>query len=95
MYLSVYRFEGDPAALVAAYGRLLESMPTGKFDFHACVERPDGMEIYDACPTRQIQEAFAASPEFRGALAQAGLPPPVVVPLGEAKAVFAQGRRLA
>ncbi|ROZ72746.1 hypothetical protein [Ramlibacter sp. WS9] len=95
MYLSVYRFEGDTAVLAAAYGRLLASMPTDKFDFHACIERPGGIEIYDACPTREVHEAFVASPEFRGALAQAGLPSPEIVPLGETRAAFAQGRRLA
>lgn len=95
MYLSVYRFKGDTAALAAAYERLLASMPTHKFDLHACVERPGGIEVYDACPTREVHEAFVASAEFRGALAHAGLPPPEVVPLGETRAAFAQGRRLA
>ena len=94
MYLSVYRFDGDTAALAAAYARLLASMPTDNLEFHACVERPGGLEFYDTCPTREVQQAFAASPEFRAALAQAGLPSPEIVPLGEIRAAFVQGRRL-
>lgn len=94
MYMGVYRFEGEPQALLAAYRRLLGAIPAGKLQLHVCVERPGAIEVYDGCPTQAIFEAFAASTEFRGALADAGLPAPQVTRLGESRAAFAAGRRI-
>ena len=94
MYLGVYRFEGEPAALLAAYRKLLAEMPTGNFQLHVCVERERAIEIYDACPDRETFEAFAASPRFRSAVGGAGLPSPKVMPLGDARTAFLNGQRV-
>jgi hypothetical protein len=95
MYMGVYRFEGEPAALLAAYHRLMGGMPAEKLPLHVCVERPGAIEVYDACPSREVFDAFAASAEFRGAIESAGLPPPQVTRLGETRNVIAGGRCLA
>lgn len=94
MHFGVYRFEGEPAALLAGYERLLGAIPADQLLLHVCVQRPDAIEVYDACPTREVFEAFAASPEFRGALDGAGLPQPSVTGLGETRAAFVQGKRV-
>lgn len=95
MFLGIYTFEGEPAALVAAYERLVGGIPQGDLLLHACVRRAGGIDVYDACPSREAFEGFAASAEFRGALESAGLPPPTVTRLGDVHAAFAQGQRLA
>jgi len=95
MFLGVYRFAGEPAALLAAYERLLAGMPTREFKLHVCAHNPQGLEIYDTCPSREVFESFAASVEFRDALAGAGLGTPAVHPIGEVDSVFAAGERLA
>lgn len=93
MFLAVYRFQGEPTALQAAHERVLGMLPLDKVAMNAGVPRPDGLDVYDACPTRAEFEAFSTSAEFRGALAQAGLPPPTIAPLGEISALVLQGRR--
>lgn len=95
MHLGIYRFEGEPDALLAGYERLLGVIPTGQLLLHVCVQRPGAIEVYDACPSREAFEAFAASPEFRDALCGAGLPQPSVTRLGDARAAFMQGKRVA
>lgn len=86
MFLGSYRFDGDPAALVPAYERLMAGFSDADEVLHVCVVRGDGITVYDACPTRQVFEQFAASPEFAGALAGAGLPAPDVEPCGDVHA---------
>ena len=95
MHLGVYRFEGEPGQLLAGYERLLAAFPADQLLFHVCVQRPGAIEVYDACPTREMFQAFAASAEFRGALQTAGLPRPSVTELGETRAAFVGGKRFA
>lgn len=95
MFLAVYHFQGEPAALQAAHERVLGMLPLEKIPLNAGVPRPGGLDVYDACPTRAEFEAFSASAEFRGALAQAGLPQPAIEPLGEISSLVVEGRRAA
>lgn len=83
MILSAYRFEGDPDALTACHQRMMELFPPTGLDLHIAVTTEQGMTVYDSCPDLPTHEAFVASPEFRGALAQVGLPVPEVEVLGE------------
>jgi hypothetical protein len=94
MHFGVYRFEGEPAALLAGYERLLSTIPSDQLLLHVCVERPGAIEVYDACPTIEAFEAFAASREFRDAVEGAGLPRPSVTRLGDVRAAFVQGKRV-
>jgi len=78
VHLGIYRFAGDPGELLPAYDRMLAGMTPGVIVFHACTVEPDGITIYDACPTREAFERFSTSAEFRAALASAGLPEPAI-----------------
>ena len=78
MHLGIYRFDGDPDTLLAAYEQLTASIPPDSSTLHLCVRRPDGITIYDTCPSREVFESFSRSESFLGALAAAGLPAPVV-----------------
>ena len=78
MYLGIYRFTGDSQALLAAYDRFMESMPPGNISWHLCAVEPDGITIYDTCPSEEIFHAFSTSDGFQEAVANAGLPQPQV-----------------
>ena len=52
-------------------------------DLHLAVSHERGLTVYDACPDLATHEAFVAGPEFRGAIAQVGLPTPTVEVIGE------------
>jgi hypothetical protein len=83
MFLGAYHFDGDPDALAAAYRRLVEGFPPGALQLHVCVATPDGLTVYDACPTREVFDAFSRGDDLAQAVAAAGLPAPRVRPLGE------------
>jgi hypothetical protein len=83
MYLSTYRFAGDPTTLAAAYDCLQAIFTPDSFDLRACVLRPDGIVVVDACPTRADFESFSASRDFHAALDAVGLPRPRIEPLGD------------
>lgn len=79
VHLGIYRFSGDPEALLAAYDRLMEAMPPATPPWvHVCVVESDGITIYDTCPSEDIFRAFSTSEGFREALATAELPQPLV-----------------
>ena len=83
MYLGSYEFAGDAGELLAAYDRLVASFPPGVVQLNLCIAAEHGVTVFDACPSRADFDGFSSSAEFRGALAQAGLPDPKVQPLGE------------
>ncbi|MGH9136194.1 MAG: hypothetical protein ACRD0G_03995 [Acidimicrobiales bacterium] len=85
MFLGAYRFHGDPAELLAAYDRLGVDFPVETLDLHICVETGDGIVVLDACPSEAVFRAFSTGPEFRGACQRAGLPEPVVEPIGDVR----------
>jgi hypothetical protein len=90
MYLSAYHFEGDPTELTAAYERLMSHLPTDNLLFQAFAVGETGVTVIDACPDKAAHEQFAASPEFRAALAEAGLPKPRIEVLGEVPYAYVQ-----
>ena len=93
MYLGRYRFNGDREKFLAAYEKLLEMMPPENLHLQICVSDENGISIYDACPTREIFEAFSSSPDMQAALQSAGLPQPEINQIGEVHAAFLGGKR--
>ena len=83
MILSAYHFDGDPESLMECHRRLMEFFPPGGLDLHIAVTEEQGVTVYDSCPDLATHEAFVASPEFNGALAQAGFPAPRIEVIGE------------
>ena len=94
MFLSAYRFQGEPSALLAGHARLLELIPSSNQQLHASVPHAGGLDVYDSCPSREIAESFASSPGFADALAHAGLPRPRIERLGEIGSLVLQGQRV-
>jgi hypothetical protein len=83
MILTAYHFDGDPEALVESHRRMVELFPPDSLDVHLAISHEHGLTVYDACPDRATQQAFAASPEFGATLAQVGLPSPTIEVLGD------------
>ena len=83
MILSAYHFQGDAETLMDCHRRMMELYPPTGLDLHVAVTHQRGLTVYDSCPDLATQEAFVASPEFRGALAQVDLPAPKIEVLGE------------
>jgi hypothetical protein len=50
---------------------------------HVCIQREDGVTVYDSCPSHADFVAFSTSTEFAAAVAAAGLPAPRIEALGE------------
>jgi len=94
MFVGIYRFEGNARELLAAYDRLMGSMPQENLSLHTCTHDQKGMQIYDACPTKEAFIAFSSSEMLRTALAEAGLPRPEVEFIGEVHRVFWSGKRI-
>ena len=83
MILSAYHFTGDRDSLMECHRRMMDLFPPTGLDLHVAVTHERGMTVYDSCPDLATHEAFVASPEFHGALAQVGLPTPAIEVLGE------------
>ena len=83
MILSAYQFEGDPEGLMDCHRRMMQLFPPTGLDLHIAVTNQRGLTVYDSCPDLATHQAFVASPEFAGALAEVGLPKPMVTVLGE------------
>lgn len=93
MFLGIYRFEGDADELLSAYEKLVKMVPNENLHLQVCVSDGKGISIYDACPTRDIFEAFSSSPDLKAALQGAGLPQPEIGRLGEVHSAFLGGNR--
>jgi hypothetical protein len=78
VHLGIYRFAGDPGTLLPAYERLMASMPPGQVVWHLCAVAPDGIVVYDTCPSEEVFRAFIGGGAFREAVRRAGLPEPDV-----------------
>jgi hypothetical protein len=83
MFLSAYRFDGNPTDLLAAYERLMSEIPTEDLLLQVCAVGDDGLTVVDACPDRATHDQFVADPGFRDALARAGLPAPRIEVFGD------------
>jgi hypothetical protein len=73
MHCSVWRFTGDPDALEHAYLALMEQIPAANHVFHAAARTPNGLLIFDTCPSEEAYHAFFGSDEVRAMFAAHGL----------------------
>jgi hypothetical protein len=78
VHLGIYEFDGDPDELLAAYDRMMIATANSSLAWHLCAVRPDGIVIYDTCPSEEAFDRFSTSPEFLAAVRDAGLPEPRV-----------------
>jgi len=73
MHCSVWRFTGDPEALERGYRELMAQIPASNHLLHAAARTPDGLLIFDTCPSEQAYHAFFGSDQVRALFAEHGL----------------------
>jgi hypothetical protein len=83
VFLAAFHFDGAATDLLPAYDRLMKAYPPDVLELHVCIQREDGVTVYDACPSHADFVAFSTSTELAAAVAAAGLPTPRIEALGE------------
>jgi hypothetical protein len=58
MHSSLWRFEGDPDDLERRYLALLAEVPESNHRFHVAAKTPDGLLIFDTCPSEEVYRQF-------------------------------------
>jgi hypothetical protein len=62
MHCSIWRFAGDPEDLEARYLALLAEVPESNHVLHAAAKTPDGLLIFDTCPSEEVYRSFFEGP---------------------------------
>ena len=70
---SVWRFTGDPDELERGYRELMAQIPASNHVLHAAARTPDGLLIFDTCPSEEAYRAFFGSDHVRALFAEHGL----------------------
>jgi len=60
MHCSVWRFVGDPEDLERRYLELMAEVPESNHVLHAAAKTPDGLLIFDTCPSEEAYRTFFA-----------------------------------
>ena len=71
MYASIWKFEGDPDRLAAAYAAFAAELPEPELQL--ALRAPDGLVVVDTCPTRDDFVAFTSDPSVHAGLERHGL----------------------
>ena len=50
----------------------MRSIPAEATDLQVCIERTDGITVFDVCPSREIFAGFISGPDFRVAVERPG-----------------------
>lgn len=72
----------------------MSSIPAESMRFSACARVPDGIVVFDTCPSKAVFDDFSASPGFRSLLEAHGLGAPDSIVDGPAVVAYADGRRV-
>jgi hypothetical protein len=73
MHCSVWRFTGDPEELERGYFALTEQIPATTHVLHAAAKTPDGLLIFDTCPSEKAYREFFGSEDVQALFAAHGL----------------------
>jgi hypothetical protein len=58
MHCSLWRFIGDPDDLERRYLALIGELPESNHVLHAAAKTPDGLLLFDTCPSEEQYRAF-------------------------------------
>jgi hypothetical protein len=58
MHCSVWRFNGDPDDLESRYLALIGELPESNHVLHAAAKTPNGLLIFDTCPSEEQYRTF-------------------------------------
>jgi hypothetical protein len=76
VHASIWKFNGDPDALLERYDAMLSEIGAGNLRLHICLRAVDGIVLVDTCPSKEAYEAFAHGDAFRELRERHGLPEP-------------------
>ena len=76
VHASIWKFSGDPDALLARYDAMLAELGAGNLRLHICLRADDGILLVDTSPSKAAFEAFAHGDAFRELRERHGLPEP-------------------
>ena len=65
MHCSLWRFEGDPDDLEQRYLAVMAEVPESNHVLHAAAKTPDGLLIFDTCPSEEVYREFFAPGDRR------------------------------
>jgi hypothetical protein len=94
MHASIWKFAGDPEQLLRSYDAMIAEIPASNMRLHVCLRATDGIVLVDTCPTREVYDAFVASPEFAVLRDRHGLPEPAHVEDFPVYSAFVAGQRV-
>jgi hypothetical protein len=92
MHASLWRFKGDPDALLSSYDAMLAEIPAENMRLHLCMRTDDGILIVDTCPSREVFEDFVGG-SMRELSRRHGLPEPEVLEDFPVEAAIVDGER--
>jgi hypothetical protein len=92
MHASIWKFAGDPDALLRSYDSMVAEIPRSSLSLQLCLRAPDGIVLVDTCPTKEVFEAFAEGEPFRKLRECHGLPDPTRLEDFPVHAAFVDGR---
>lgn len=73
MHCSIWRFTGDPDELERRYLALMAEVPESNNVLHAAAKTPDGLVMFDTCPSKEVFDAFFSSEDVQALFARHGL----------------------
>jgi hypothetical protein len=76
VHAAIWKFTGDPGALLERYDAMLAEVGAGNLRLHICLRAEDGIVLIDASPSKAAYEAFAHGGAFRELRERHGLPAP-------------------
>jgi hypothetical protein len=94
VHASIWRFSGDPDALLRSYEAMVAEIPAENMRLHLCLRADDGIVLVDTCPSKEVFDTFFAGEGFRSLRERHGLPEPTSLDDLAVHAAFIDGKRL-
>jgi hypothetical protein len=94
VHCSLWTYHGDPDDLAARYEAMVTEVPIDSMQFSACFRTPDGIVVFDTCPSKEVFDEFISSDGLRSLMARHGLDHPTSIVDHPMIAAFADGRRV-
>jgi hypothetical protein len=91
MHASIWRFKGDPDALLRVYDAMRAEIPAENMQLHVCLRAEDEIVVVDTCPSKEIFDGFVAG-TMRELLERHGMPEPERVEDHPVHLAFIDGR---
>ena len=93
MHCSIWVYTGDPDDLAARYEAMVSGVPVAAMRLSACARTRGGIVVFDTCPSKEVFDAWWASPATRALLERHGLDAPASIDDYPVVRAYANGAR--